>query len=58
MAREFANAKRDDIHSPTSSTHAHRLLPVMFLMDRGLEFSEKTSVMGSLDIKDAFLQVD
>ena len=58
MAREFANAKRNDIHSPASSTHALRLLPVMLLMDRGQEFSRKTSAMGSLDIKDAFLQVD
>ena len=40
------------------SAHALLLLPVMFLMDRGLEFSRKTSVMGSLDIKDAFLRVD
>ena len=30
----------------------------MFLMDRGLELAKKTSMMGSLDIKDAFLQVD
>ena len=58
VAREFANTKRDDIRSVTSSAHALRLLPVMFLMDRGLEFSKKTSVMGSLDIKDAFRQVD
>ena len=48
VAREFANTKRDDIHLLTSSTHA---LPVMFLMDRGLD-------RGSLDITDAFQQVD
>ena len=26
VARDFANAKRDDIHSPTSSTHARKHL--------------------------------
>ena len=33
---EFANTRRDDIRSPTSSAHALRLLPAMFLMDRDI----------------------
>ena len=57
VAREYANAKRDDVHSPTSSAHSLRLLPLLFLSERSREFSDRQVVLGALDIKDAFLQV-
>ena len=59
VAREFANQKRDDVHSPASGHHSLRLIPILFLAMRsmdGVECSE--AVIGSLDVKDAFLQVD
>ena len=58
VAREYANDKRDDVHSPASGAHCQRLLPLMFLASRGIEFQQTETVLGSLDIKDAFLQVD
>ena len=57
VAREYANSKRDDVHSPTSSAHSLRLLPLLFLSERSREFSGRQVVLGALDIKDAFLQV-
>lgn len=57
VAREYANSKRDDVHSPTSSAHSLRLLPLLFLSERGREFSPRQVTLGALDVKDAFLQV-
>ena len=63
VAREYAITKRDDVFSPASSSHLLRLLPVIYLMRLGeIEESQQGKaedvVIGSMDIKDAFLQVD
>ena len=63
VAREYAITNKDDVFSPASSSHLLRLLPVIYLMKLGeIEESQqgKTEdvVIGSMDIKDAFLQVD
>ena len=33
VAREYANERRDDVHSPASGCQSHRLLPLLFLME-------------------------
>ena len=62
VAREyaFAEGKRDDVFSPASSSHLLRLLPALYLCKTALdEFTgDDPYVLGSLDVKDAFLQVD
>ena len=62
VAREYATTKRDDVFSPASSRHLLRLLPVIYLMRVGeivesQHGEEKDVLIGSMDIKDAFLQV-
>ena len=58
VAREYATDKRDDIHAPATGGQALRLLPLMYLGKKAEETmgGEKT-ILGSLDVKDAFLQV-
>ena len=63
VAREYATTKRDDVFSPASSSHLLRLLPVIYLMKLGelaeaQHGKEDCVLIGSMDIKDAFLQVD
>ena len=59
VAREYANSKRDDVHAPTASAHSLRILPLLFLSEKAEECDGgRKMVLGSLDIKDAFLQVD
>ena len=62
VAREyaFAEGKRDDVFSPASSSHLLRLLPALYLCKTALDDfpGDDPYVLGSLDIKDAFLQVD
>ena len=59
VAREYAHQRRDDVHSPASGSQSLRLLPMMYLMMRSMEGLDETKVqIGSLDIKDAFLQVE
>ena len=62
MAREYALDKRDDVFSPASSGHLLRLLPVLYLAEVGelkeaAGRSEEEVMLGTMDIKDAFLQV-
>ena len=58
MAREYATDKRDDIHAPATGGQALRLLPLRYRGKKAEETlgGEKT-ILGSLDVKDAFLQV-
>ena len=55
VAREYANYKRDDVHSPATGSQALRLLPVVYLMRRHEEESGGPNFV--LGFKDAFLQV-
>eukprot|EP00435_Cladocopium_sp_Y103_P035447 s2263_g9.t1 len=61
VAREYANTKRDDTFSPATGAHTSNLLPVYFLdlqvQCENCDDSYKP-VLASLDIKDAFLQVE
>lgn len=61
VARKFANEKRDDVYSPGNGSYSLRLLPLIFLnmraMDQELDNSHGKAIVGSLDVKDAFLQV-
>lgn len=62
VAREYALDKRDDVFSPASSGHLLRLLPVLYLAEVGelkeaAGRSEVEVMLGTMDIKDAFLQV-
>eukprot|EP00435_Cladocopium_sp_Y103_P028418 s2167_g7.t1 len=61
VAREYANTKRDDTFSPATGAHTSNLLPVYFL-DLQVQCKELDEsyqpVLASLDIKDAFLQVE
>ncbi len=62
VAREYAVDKRDDVFSPASSGHLLRLLPVLYLAEVGelkkaAGKSEEETMLGTMDIKDAFLQV-
>eukprot|EP00435_Cladocopium_sp_Y103_P032112 s1247_g8.t1 len=59
VAREYANCKRDDVHSPASGGQVLRLLPAIYLMMIGVDEVPPEEVqIGSLDIKDAFLMAD
>ena len=63
VAREYATTKRDDVFSPASSSHLLRLLLVIYLMRVGetveaQQGKEDDVMIGSMDIKDAFLQVE
>eukprot|EP00435_Cladocopium_sp_Y103_P037705 s280_g10.t1 len=62
VAREyaFAEGKRDDVFSPASSAHLLRLLPTLFRSKVAQDefLSSDPYVLGSLDVKDAFLQVE
>ena len=62
MAREYALDKRDDVFSTASSGHLLRILPVLYLVEVGelkeaAGRSEEEVMLGTMDIKDAFLQV-
>ena len=58
VAREYAVDRRDDVTRPATGGQTLRLLPIIYLMkkleerDGGEEFW-----LGSMDVKDAFLQV-
>ena len=62
VAREYANDKRDDAFSPASGHHVLRVLPALFLnsvVNNVVKEGENgLPVIGALDIKDAFLQVE
>ena len=59
VAREYASDVRMDVRSPASGSQTLRLLPVIFLsMKKEAETGGDFPIIGSLDIKDAFLQVD
>ena len=64
VAREFNNSKRLDTYSPATGCHTSNLIPLIYLqrmvevMERGFSAeTEYDTLMASLDIKDAFLQV-
>ena len=62
VAREFANDKRLDTFSPATGAHTANLLPIQYLWQKqqAMEMENKGDyevVMGCLDVKDAFLQV-
>ena len=63
VAREFANDKRLDTFSPATGAHTANLLPIQYLWPKqqAMEMENKGGykvVMGCLDVKDAFLQVE
>ena len=65
VAREYAfeEGKRDGVFSPASSSHLLRLLPSLYLnkMSELAQMDKPNTydyLLGSLDIKDAFLQVE
>ena len=64
MAREFANEKkRLDTFSPATGAHTSNLLPIKYLWMKQQAGQVETKgdydvLMGCLDMKDAFLQVD
>ena len=63
VAREFATTKRLDTFSPATGAHTSNLLPLKHLwMKREAEAmkskEEYDVVLGCLDVKDAFLQVE
>ena len=62
VAREYANDKRDDVFSPASGHNVLRVLPALFLNsvvnNVVMEGEHGPPVIGALDIKDAFLQVE
>ena len=61
VAREFAWEKRTDTFSPATSTHISNLLPMLYLSSKAAASEVKDGshdvVLGSLDVKDAFLMV-
>lgn len=58
VAREYANTKRDDVHSPTTGGQTLRLIPAVYLTRRlEEEVGGAKFILGALDVKDAFLQV-
>ena len=58
VAREYATDRRDDVHSPASGSQALRLIPTLYLMrKKEAEDGGPQVQLGSLDVKDAFLQV-
>jgi hypothetical protein len=63
VAREFASEKRLDTFSPATGAHTSNLIPLKYLwmkeMAKGLpDTAEYDTVLGCLDVKDAFLQVE
>ena len=63
VAREFASEKRLDTFSPATGAHTSNLIPLKYLwmkeMAKGLpDTAEYETVLGCLDVKDAFLQVE
>ena len=59
VAREYANSRRDDVHSPASGSQVLRLLPAIYNMMLGVEGLDRDEVLiGSLDVKDAFLMAE
>ena len=63
VAREFANTRRLDTFSPATGAHTSNILPLKYLwmknMAAGLRADGDYSVvMGALDVRDAFLQVE
>eukprot|EP00435_Cladocopium_sp_Y103_P067384 s792_g30.t1 len=63
VAREFATTKRLDTFSPATGAHVSNILPFKYLLmkDAVAEMKSKADydvVLASLDVSDAFLQVD
>ena len=63
VAREFAHEKRLDTFSPATGAHTSNLLPVKYLgMKAAIKELPQSArydvVLGCLDVKDAFLQVE
>ena len=59
VAREYANHRRDDVHSPASGSHVLSLLPAIYFMLTAVDGIDQEEIqIGSLDIKDAFLMAD
>ena len=58
VARDFAVDKRDDVHAPASGGQALRLLPLYLMQKSEEQIGGPQVVLGSLDVKDAFLQMD
>ena len=63
VAREFNNSRRLETFSPDTGAHTSNLLPMKYLRQKQLadEMKDDKSyevVLGCLDIKDAFLQVE
>ena len=58
VAREYAVDRRDDVHSPATGGQTLRLLPIIYLTKKMEEKSGGEPYwLGSMDVKDAFLQV-
>ena len=58
VAREYATDKRDDVHAPATGGQALRSLPLLYLGKKAEEqLGGEQTILGSLDVKDAFLQV-
>jgi hypothetical protein len=63
VAREFATTKRLDTFSPATGAHTSNLLQLKYLGMKGMAAESKSKeeydvIMGSLDVRDAFLQVE
>ena len=59
VAREYALERNDEVHSPATGGQTLRLLPLIYLMKKKEEEAGGEKYwLGSLDVKDAFLQVD
>ena len=62
VAREFASEKRLDTFSPATGAHTSNLIPLKYLWMKEMakdlpDTAEYETVLGCLDVKDAFLQV-
>ena len=59
VAREYANQRRDDVHSPASGGQILRFLPSIYLMMLGVDGVPREELqIGALDVKDAFLMAN
>eukprot|EP00435_Cladocopium_sp_Y103_P069691 s216_g33.t1 len=63
VAREYAVTKRDDVYSPATGSHTTALVPLIYLQKLAEEkeiqgSSSVKTVLASVDVADAFLQVD
>ena len=59
VAREYALERNDEVYSPASRGQTLRFLPFIYLMKKQEEeVGGDKHWLGSLDVKDAFLQVD